>query len=63
MCLSWFKPRKKVKVLICTATGASTFVKSKGHTVTQASAHSALAHDTPSILNPYYALAFIMRIS
>jgi hypothetical protein len=33
------------------------------HSVTQASAHSDLVHDTPSILNPYYALAFIMRIA
>lgn len=43
------------------ASGPDLCAGSIGHTVTQPNAHPALAHDTPSILNPYYALAFIMR--
>ena len=47
-----------------TSGSGTTFVYGPAsHTVTQPNDHPALSHDQPSILNPYYALAFIQRIS
>lgn len=43
--------------------GGPAYTNTQSHSVTQATAHpsSGFTHDTPSILNPYYSLAFIMR--
>jgi hypothetical protein len=43
--------------------GGQYYARPDAHSVTPPDAHPALSHDTPSILNPYYALAFIQRIA